>query len=90
MFRLIPALLFGVALFGAAAALRPAAAQEPPSTPPPDSVAVDLPADIVVDTTVIATVAGEGALVRRHSPRGALFRALAVPGWGQIYNRQFL
>jgi len=24
-----------------------------------------------------------------HSPRGALWRSLAVPGWGQIYNRQY-
>jgi hypothetical protein len=25
-----------------------------------------------------------------HSPRGALWRAAAVPGWGQLYNRQYL
>ena len=25
-----------------------------------------------------------------HSPRGALWRALAVPGWGQVYNRQYV
>jgi len=24
-----------------------------------------------------------------HSPRGALLRAIAVPGWGQWYNRQY-
>lgn len=24
-----------------------------------------------------------------HSPRRALWRALAVPGWGQLYNRQY-
>jgi hypothetical protein len=24
-----------------------------------------------------------------HSPRGALWRALAAPGWGQFYNRQY-
>lgn len=24
-----------------------------------------------------------------HSPRGALWRAAAVPGWGQFYNRQY-
>ena len=28
------------------------------------------------------------ALPERHSPRGALWRALALPGWGQLYNRQ--
>jgi hypothetical protein len=25
-----------------------------------------------------------------HSPRNALWRAAAVPGWGQLYNRQYL
>lgn len=25
-----------------------------------------------------------------HSPRGALWRALAAPGWGQLYNRQYV
>jgi len=24
-----------------------------------------------------------------HSPRGALWRAAAAPGWGQVYNRQY-
>ncbi len=24
-----------------------------------------------------------------HSPQGALWRALVLPGWGQIYNRQY-
>lgn len=24
-----------------------------------------------------------------HSPRGAIWRAAAVPGWGQFYNRQY-
>jgi hypothetical protein len=31
---------------------------------------------------------GENALLN-HSPRGALRRALIVPGWGQVYNRQY-
>ena len=26
---------------------------------------------------------------RSHSPRGALVRSLSVPGWGQLYNRQY-
>lgn len=25
-----------------------------------------------------------------HSPRGALWRSAALPGWGQVYNRQYL
>lgn len=26
---------------------------------------------------------------REHSPRGAAWRAAALPGWGQVYNRQY-
>lgn len=26
----------------------------------------------------------------QHTPRGALLRAAAVPGWGQIYNKQYI
>lgn len=29
-------------------------------------------------------------LVRTRSPRGALLRSIAVPGWGQLYNGQVL
>jgi len=25
-----------------------------------------------------------------HSPRGALWRAAVAPGWGQIYNRDYI
>lgn len=25
-----------------------------------------------------------------HSPSGALWRAAAIPGWGQVYNRQYI
>ncbi|MDZ7363717.1 MAG: DUF5683 domain-containing protein [candidate division KSB1 bacterium] len=38
------------------------------------------------------TVAGDSAAVRstmKKSPRGAMLRSLAVPGWGQYYNRQY-
>ena len=31
----------------------------------------------------------ESNLPADHSPRGALWRAAAVPGWGQYYNRQY-
>jgi len=31
----------------------------------------------------------ESALRVDHSPRGALWRAAAAPGWGQLYNRQY-
>ena len=27
---------------------------------------------------------------RRRSPKGALLRSLAVPGWGQFYNGQYI
>lgn len=29
-------------------------------------------------------------VIDRHSPRGALWRAAAIPGWGQLYNRQYV
>ncbi len=32
----------------------------------------------------------EAAHQQNHSPNGALFRAAAIPGWGQIYNRQYI
>ncbi len=31
----------------------------------------------------------ESNLPTNHSPDGALYRSLAVPGWGQMYNRQY-
>ncbi len=34
--------------------------------------------------------AEERGLPKGHSPRHALHRALIVPGWGQIYNRQYI
>lgn len=35
------------------------------------------------------TVSGMDSRWDDHSPTGALWRAAAVPGWGQIYNRQY-
>jgi hypothetical protein len=40
------------------------------------------------DTTRAALLA-ENGFPPDHSPRGALWRALAAPGWGQLYNRQY-
>lgn len=40
------------------------------------------------DSTRRAILEAKG-LPADHTPRGALWRALAVPGWGQIYNRQY-
>jgi hypothetical protein len=38
-----------------------------------------------------STDLAEWALVRaRRSPTGAMWRSLAVPGWGQVYNGQYL
>lgn len=42
------------------------------------------PAAAQADTTAAAP-----AWLADHTPRGALWRAAAVPGWGQIYNRQY-
>lgn len=41
------------------------------------------PAAAQVDTTVAAVTRPA------HTPRGALWRAAALPGWGQWYNRQY-
>lgn len=40
--------------------------------------------------SVRAAILEERGYAPDHSPRGALWRALAVPGWGQYYNRQYL
>ena len=52
-------------------------ASSAPAQPAPDSAAVTVrPPPPVVDT------------VSLPSPRGAVTRALALPGWGQVYNRE--
>lgn len=35
------------------------------------------------------TILQEKGLPPNHTPRRALWRALAAPGWGQLYNRQY-
>jgi hypothetical protein len=39
--------------------------------------------------SVRARILEEKGLPPDHSPRGALWRTAAVPGWGQYYNRQY-
>ena len=39
--------------------------------------------------TVRAKILEEKGLPPNHSPRGALWRTAAVPGWGQYYNQQY-
>lgn len=39
--------------------------------------------------SVRADILEEKGFSRDHSPRGALWRSAAVPGWGQVYNRQY-
>lgn len=41
----------------------------------------------LVATTVIGPA--EAQDLDEHTPRGALWRAAAVPGWGQYYNEQY-
>ena len=48
----------------------------------PAQVAAQQPDSSSVDRRVSRLPAG-------HSPDGALWRSLAIPGWGQIYNRQY-
>jgi len=47
----------------------------PPATAQPDSVR--------------AAILQERGLPPDHTPRRALWRGLALPGWGQFYNRQY-
>jgi hypothetical protein len=46
------------------------------------------PAHAQPDTTRAALLEEKG-FPPDHSPRGAFWRAVAVPGWGQLYNRQY-
>jgi len=46
------------------------------------------PAAAQPDSTRRAILEAKG-LPADHTPRGALWRALAAPSWGQIYNRQY-
>jgi hypothetical protein len=39
--------------------------------------------------SVRAQILEENGFPPTHSPRGALWRTAAVPGWGQYYNRQY-
>jgi hypothetical protein len=39
--------------------------------------------------SVRAQILEEKGFPPNHSPRGALWRTAAVPGWGQYYNRQY-
>ena len=43
------------------------------------------PASAQIDTTATS----QNRLPEGHSPNSALWRAAAVPGWGQLYNRQY-
>ncbi len=58
----------------------------------PDSVAAP---SILADTSAAAPVAAATPVLQTqqpfpgHHPNGALWRAAAVPGWGQFYNRQY-
>ncbi|MEM6645383.1 MAG: DUF5683 domain-containing protein [Bacteroidota bacterium] len=46
-------------------------------------------AEATPDTTQALQEAERQAWLDAHTPRGALRRAAIVPGWGQLYNRQY-
>jgi len=72
----------GLALIVFSVATQPGAASDPPASLGLDKAAlfdVQQPTFLAADDTVWLP-----------SPRGALLRSLAVPGWGQLYNRQYL
>ena len=37
-----------------------------------------------------AAINSDTVKVKRHSPSGAMWRSMALPGWGQLYNRKYL
>ncbi|GAB5521635.1 MAG: hypothetical protein RhofKO_38860 [Rhodothermales bacterium] len=50
------------------------------------------PADLTADSTASVEQAREAerqAWLEEHTPKGALRRAAMLPGWGQLYNRQY-
>jgi hypothetical protein len=47
--------------------------------------------DAEPDSLLIAAPELESALGKPHrSPMGALLRSVAIPGWGQLYNRKYI
>lgn len=52
-------------------------------------VSVDASFAQATDTTAASVMLRDSRLPVGHSPRGALRRAAMVPGWGQLYNRQY-
>ena len=46
------------------------------------------PQDSLVTAAAGPEVFPADTVAKPHSPRGAMFRALVAPGWGQIYNKQ--
>ncbi|MBL7192131.1 hypothetical protein ISS30_10595 [bacterium] len=61
----------------------------------PDSMMIQIPApdSIIIDSmTVRDTLSAEPDSVEKkaHSPSGAMWRSLILPGWGQYYNRKYV
>ena len=44
---------------------------------------------VCLSSPASAQSGASGEPAEDHSPRGALWRAAIVPGWGQLYNRQY-
>lgn len=45
---------------------------------------------VLVSTACLPAFAQDATQHTKHSPGGALWRAVVLPGWGQIYNRQYV
>lgn len=87
MRRLLLLLVFGLATDAIA------------QTSTPDSTADSLQAKPKIDSVIVqgtdtisslvAGTSGPGRKSHLRSPSGALLRSLAVPGWGQLYNKKY-
>lgn len=64
------------------------------NTVPPDKLIIAVPADTAQNPVPAgqdtSAVSAPDTAANIHSPKGAMLRSLALPGWGQIYNRHYI
>ena len=62
-----------------------------PDSSAADSVSAALPDSTIGEnnTTVDSTIV-DSTVITIHSPSGAMWRSMLLPGWGQLYNRKYL
>ena len=67
-----------------------------PHTVKPDSSAAGSSSAVSADSTVgkfpvpVDSTVLDSIITKPHSPSGAMWRSMFLPGWGQLYNRKYL